>query len=146
MTEKNIRMIEVEVAVNIPVVKAWKYFTAPGHITKWHFASDDWHTPSAANDPKTGGKFTYRMEAKDKSIGFDFEGTYSKVQPPELMEFNLADGRKVTVTFLTSDNQTIVKESFEPEGTHTLEQQRAGWQAILDNYKKYAEGTLETCF
>jgi uncharacterized protein YndB with AHSA1/START domain len=146
MTENNIKMIEVEVAVNIPVVKAWKYFTAPGHITKWYFASDDWHTPSAVNDLKSGGKFSFRMEAKDKSFGFDFAGIYSKVQPPELMEYIIADGRKVTVTFTASGNQTVVKEVFEPEGTNTPERQKEGWQAILDNYKKYAEGNLETCF
>ena len=129
----------VETIVRAPVDKAWRCFTEPAHIMKWNAASDDWHTPRATNDLRAGGKFTSRMEAKDGSMGFDFEGIYDEVVPNRKIAYHMSDGRKVIVTFTPEGDSTRVTETFDPEGTHTLEMQRGGWQAILDNYKKYAE-------
>lgn len=131
--------ITVESIVHAPVEKVWEYWTEPQHITKWSFASDDWHAPHAENDVRVGGKFLTRMEAKDGSFGFDFGGVYDEVQINELISYTLGDGRKVTITFVAQENGTKVLESFEAEGTHPIEQQQAGWQAFLDNFKTYCE-------
>ncbi|MBK0401538.1 SRPBCC family protein [Adhaeribacter sp. BT258] len=131
--------ITVETTVNAPVEKVWQFWTAPEHITQWNSASEDWHTPSAENDPRTGGKFKSRMEAKDGSVGFDFEGVYDEVKPNELIAYAMPDGRKVKITFAGNGHETKVTETFDAEGTHSDEMQRAGWQAILDNFKKYVE-------
>jgi uncharacterized protein YndB with AHSA1/START domain len=131
--------ISVETTVHAPVEKVWEYWTEPQHITKWSFASDDWHAPNAENDLRVGGKFLTRLEAKDGSFGFDFNGVYDEIKINELISFTLGDGRKVTVTFITQENNTKVIEAFEAEGTHSIEQQKAGWQAFLDNFKKYSE-------
>src|SRR5205085_6625362 len=96
-TEK--KQITVETTVNVPVEKAWKIFTTPDDITKWNNASDDWHSPTAENDLRPGGKFVYRMEAKDGSFGFDFGGQYDEVKPNELIAYTIGDGRKVEVVF-----------------------------------------------
>lgn len=131
--------ITVETTVKAPVEKAWKLWTAPEHITHWNNASDDWFTPRAENDLRAGGKFLYRMEAKDGSFGFDFAGVYDEVKTNELIAYTLGDGRKVKITFTGNDAQTKVVETFEAESTHSIEMQRGGWQAILDNFKKYTE-------
>lgn len=131
--------ISVETTVHAPVEKVWEYWTEPQHITKWSFASDDWHAPNAENDLRVGGKFLTRLEAKDGSFGFDFNGVYDEIKINELISFTLGDGRKVTVTFIAQDNNTKVIEAFEAEETHSIEQQKAGWQAFLDNFKKYSE-------
>lgn len=131
--------ISVETTVHAPVEKVWEYWTEPQHITKWSFASDDWHAPNAENDLRVGGKFLTRLEAKDGSFGFDFNGVYDEITINELISFTLGDGRKVTVTFIAQDNNTKVIEAFEAEETHSIEQQKAGWQAFLDNFKKYSE-------
>jgi uncharacterized protein YndB with AHSA1/START domain len=136
-TEKT--QITVETSVKVPVEKAWKVWTTPDDITKWNNASDDWHTPKAENDLREGGKFTYRMEAKDGSFAFDFGGVYDEVKPQELLVYTIGDGRKVTVMFKGYGSETTVVETFEAESTHSLEMQRDGWQAILNNFKKYAE-------
>jgi len=136
-TEKTV--ITVSNNVNAPVEKVWEYWTKPEHITHWNFASDDWHSPRAENDLKIGGKFSYRMEAKDGSFGFDFGGVYDAVKNNEYIEFTIGDGRKVTITFTANGKTTNVVESFEAEDTHTIELQKGGWQAILDNFKKYTE-------
>jgi len=136
-TAKNI--ITVEATVNAPVEKVWQYWTKPEHIVKWCYATDDWHTPTAENDLRTGGKFSSRMEAKDGSMGFDFGGVYDKVEDHKYIEYTLGDGRKVTITFDAHGNSTDIKESFEAESTHPTEMQKEGWQAILDNFKKYTE-------
>ena len=91
--------ITVETTVNVPVEKAWEYFTKPEHITKWNFASDEWHSPAAENDLRPGGKFSYRMEAKDESFGFDFGGVYDAVEEHKLIEYTIGDGRKVKIVF-----------------------------------------------
>lgn len=143
-TERTI--ITVEATMNAPVEKVWDLWTDPKHIVHWNNASDDWHTPKAENDLRVGGKFLSTMEAKDGSWGFDFSGEYSKVEQHKQIEYTLDDGRKVQVSFISKENETTVTETFEAEQTHTIEMQQAGWQAILDNFKKYVESSamLET--
>ena len=132
--------ITVEATVNAPVEKVWKFWTSPEHITKWNNASDDWHTPSVENDLRAGGKFSSRMEAKDGSFGFDFGGVYDDVKINEVIAYTLGDERKVSITFSREGNGTKVVETFEAETQNSIELQRGGWQAILDNFKKYIEG------
>ena len=129
--------ITVETTVNVPIAKAWACWTEPACIMQWNAASDDWHTPRATNDPRTGGKFSARMEAKDGSMGFDFEGVYSEVVPEKHIAYAMADGRKVTVTFTAKGGKTHVVETFDPETENPPEFQKAGWQSIIDNYAKH---------
>jgi uncharacterized protein YndB with AHSA1/START domain len=131
--------ITVETTVNAPVEKVWKNWNEPKHIMQWCYASDDWHTPYAENDLKTGGTFKSTMAAKDGSMSFDFGGVYSNVTKHQEIAYTIADGRKVIVVFSAQDGKTKVTETFEAEGTNPVEMQRAGWQAILDNFKKYTE-------
>lgn len=131
--------VTVESLVNVPVQKAWELWTQPEHIKKWNAASDDWHSPRAENDVRDGGKFNCRMEAKDGSFGFDFEGVYDKVKTNESMEYTMSDDRKVKVVFEPQGNATKIIETFETESENSVEMQREGWQSILDNFKKYAE-------
>ena len=133
------KKITVECTVKAPVEKVWKFWTAPDHITKWANASDDWHTTFAENDLRAGGKFLSRMEAKDGSFGFDFGGVYDKVKTNELIEYTLGDGRKVIINFTVIGNETKVVETFEAENVNSIQMQKDGWQAILNNFKKYAE-------
>lgn len=139
METANKTKITVETAVKTPVEKVWKLWTTPEHITKWNNASDDWHTPRAENDLRAGGKFLSRMEAKDGSFGFDFEGVYDKVITNELIAYTMGDGRQAIITFINKDNETKVIETFDAENQNSIEMQQSGWQAILDNFKKYAE-------
>lgn len=132
-------VITVEAIINAPVAKVWESWTKPEHIVKWNNASDDWHTTKSENDLKTGGKFSSRMEAKDGSMGFDFWGIYDDVQTNKYIESTMGDGRKIKVTFTADGDKTKVVESFEAEGTHSIEMQRGGWQNILDSFKKYTE-------
>lgn len=131
--------ITVAATVNAPVEKVWETWTSPKHITRWNNASDDWHTPRADNDLRVGGKFNTRMEAKDGSFGFDFWGVYDEVKTNELIAYTLGDDRKVVVSFTNNGNTTDVTETFEAESTNPVEMQQGGWQAILDNFKKYTE-------
>lgn len=131
--------ITVSSSVNAPVERVWEYWTNPQHIMKWNSASEDWHTSRAENDLRAGGKFSARMEARDGSMGFDFEGVYDEVEPHNLISYTMADGRKVRISFSENDGFTEVRETFDPEGTNPVEMQRMGWQAILDNFKKYSE-------
>ncbi len=135
----NNQPITVQAIVNAPVEKVWTLWNEPAHITKWAAASDDWHTTRAENDIRTGGKFLSRMEAKDGSFGFDFGGNYDEVRPNEYIAYTMGDGRKVSVTFSPEDDSTNIVETFEPESENPREMQQGGWQAILDNFKKYAE-------
>ena len=139
MESNNNTNITIGATVHAPVEKAWEYFTSPEHVIKWNHASDDWHSPKAENDLRPGGKFLYRMEAKDGSFGFDFWGVYDEVKKNERIVYTMGDGRKCIVLFKDNGNQTQVIESFEAEGTNPVEMQKTGWQAILDNFKKYVE-------
>lgn len=139
MKMETTKTITVENAIQAPVEKVWKFWTGAGHITNWNNASDDWHTPYAENDLRVGGKFHSRMEAKDGSFGFDFGGVYDEIKKNEVIAYTIGDGRKVKITFSSRGNATAIVETFEVENTHSIEMQRVGWQAILDNFKKYAE-------
>ena len=105
----------------------------------WNAASDDWHCPKAENDLRAGGTFSFRMEARDGSFGFDFGGTYTEVKPQQRFAYTIGDGRKVSVDFAKDGNGTKVTETFEAETENPLEMQRHGWQGILDRFKAYAE-------
>ncbi|MEJ7693335.1 SRPBCC family protein [Daejeonella sp.] len=131
--------ISVETIVNAPVEKAWESWTNPEHCMQWCHASDDWHAPYADNDLQVGGKFKTTMAAKDGSVSFDFEGVYTDVDHHKLLKYEMADGRKVSVEFYDQGDTTKVVEIFDPESQNPIEMQRGGWQAILDNYKKYTE-------
>ncbi|NJN27335.1 MAG: polyketide cyclase [Cyclobacteriaceae bacterium] len=131
--------ITVETTLNAPIEKIWECWTLPRHIIKWNQASPEWHTTKAENNLKTGGKFISRMEAKDGSMAFDFEGIYDLVLDKKLIEYTMPDGRKVKVAFNEQFNKVHISETFQPESTNSLELQRAGWQAILDNFKNYVE-------
>jgi uncharacterized protein YndB with AHSA1/START domain len=133
------KVITVQARINLPLTLVWKYWTTPEDIVCWNNASDDWHTPWAENDFRPGGKFTYRMEAKDGSFGFDFWGIYDNVILYEQIDNVLGDGRKVSIHFSVGEQGTEIVESFEAEETNSIELQRNGWQAILNNFKKYAE-------
>ena len=132
-------MIEVKASIAKTIQDAWQLWTGPEHIVNWNFASDDWHCPEAQNDLRPGGKFSYRMAAKDGSMAFDFCGTYSLVDKPNKIVFALDDGRKVQLDFTEQGENTLVVETFEPETIHSEDLQRQGWQAILNNFKAYAE-------
>lgn len=140
-TEKII--LTVETTVNAPIEKVWKLWTEPRHITQWNNASDDWYTPKAENDLKTGGKFLSRMEARDGSMGFDFEGTYDEVKKNERIAYTMSDGRKVNIAFKGQGHTTTVTETFEAENENPVEMQQGGWQSILDNFRKYVESSSE---
>jgi uncharacterized protein YndB with AHSA1/START domain len=131
--------ITVEALVHAPIEKVWSSWGEPKHITKWCQASPDWHAPHAENDLRTGGKFKTTMAAKDGSVSFDFDGVYSNVQKNKLIEYSIADGRKVKITFAAEGNKTKVVETFDAESENPIEMQRGGWQAILDSFKKYTE-------
>ncbi|MES2882425.1 MAG: SRPBCC family protein [Bacteroidota bacterium] len=131
--------ITVETAVNAPIEKVWDVWTNPKHIVNWNNASPDWHTPHAENDLRKSGKFTYTMAAKNGSFKFDFEGVYFNVEEHKIIEYTIADGRKVKVNFTALGDNTKVVETFDPENQNSAEMQRAGWQAILNNFKTYAE-------
>lgn len=133
------KVITVETIVNAPVKKVWEFWTKPEHITKWNFASGEWQSPAAENDLRKDGKFLYRMEAKDGTVGFNFEGKYTEVLPNEKISYVLGDGRKVDLIFQQEDDNTHITEKFEPESEHSAEMQKTGWQAILNNFKSYVE-------
>lgn len=133
--------ITVQATLRAPLEKVWHSWTRPEHIVHWNFASEDWCSPRAENDLRPGGSFSWRMESKDGKMGFDFNGTYTVVAENERLEYTLEDGRRVVVHFSPVDGSTCVTETFEPESIHSLEMQQAGWQAILDNFKRYTEGS-----
>ena len=131
--------ITVEVLIEADIEKVWQCWTEPEHIKNWNSASDDWHTPRAVNDVQVGGMFNIRMEAKDGSEGFDFEGVYTSVEHHKYIEYSMTDGRKVAVTFEMNDGTCKVTETFDPESENSIEMQKDGWQSILNNFKKYVE-------
>lgn len=129
------------VAARVPVspTRAWELFTNPHAVTQWNFASDDWQCPSASIDLTVGGVHRARMEARDGSFGFDFEGVYSEVEAPHALTLVLGDGRKARTTFTQSADGTLVETVFDAEDQNPPEMQQAGWQAILNNYRKHVE-------
>lgn len=131
--------VTIVTTVSSDIDTVWKTWTEPEHIKNWNNASPEWHTPKAENDLRKGGKFSSRMEAKDGSMGFDFGGTYDEVVPNKQINYTLEDGRKVNIVFEETDNGISITESFEPESQNSVAMQRQGWQAILDNFKKYVE-------
>ncbi len=136
-------MITIQTTIDAPINKVWQLYTTPADIMQWNNASPDWHTPRAENDLRVGGKFLSRMEARDGSAGFDFEGVYDEVQTHDLIEYSMADGRKVKTSFTEIDGKTTITIEFDAENENSLEMQKAGWQSILDNFKKYAEKFLD---
>ena len=132
--------ITIEATINALVEKVWEFWTQPEHITLWNFASPDWHSPWAKRDLRVGGKFSSRMEAKDGSFGFEFEGVFTVVNLNKRIEYTMFDNRKAIVVFENQANATRVIETFDAENINSIELQRGGWQAILNNFKEYAEG------
>lgn len=132
--------ITIEATVKAPIDRVWAAWNDPRAIEQWNAASPDWHTPRASVDLREGGKFTSRMEARDGSMGFDFEGIYTRIEPNRLIEYTMGDGRKVRVEFAAAGDAVSVRETFDAEDTHTAEQQRQGWQSILDNFARHVEG------
>jgi len=130
--------ITVETMVAAPINQVWCAYTTPDDIKQWNAASDDWHTTGARVDLREGGSFSSRMEAKDGSVGFDFAGTYTKVIAPKLIEYSFGD-RAAQVEFADTPKGVNVRVTFDAESTHPVEQQRGGWQAILDNFARYVE-------
>jgi len=143
MSDNTNTPITVQTTVLAPVDTVWQCWTMPEHITKWTYALDTWHAPYAENNLTVGGKFLTRMEAKDGSMGFEFWGIYDVIEPYRFISYTLGDERKVFITFDAKESGTIITESFEAESENSPEQQKAGWQAIMDNFKHYVE-TMES--
>ena len=138
--EDNARaQITITASIHATTEQVWQFWTLPEHITKWNQASDDWHTPHAENDLRVGGRFSSRMESKDGKYGFDFGGVYDAVEPYHIIAYTIGDGRTVHITMEPVDGGTHVVETFEAESQNSIERQRQGWQAILDNFKRYVE-------
>lgn len=130
--------ITVETLVDAPVARVWSAYTTPSDIKQWNTASDDWHTTQSTVDLRVGGKFSSRMEAKDGSFGFDFEGTYTKVVPDELLEFSFGD-RTAAVAFIPGAKGVTVRVEFDAETENSVEQQKQGWQSILNNFARFVQ-------
>lgn len=131
--------ITVQTVVNAALDRVWDAWNDPADIQQWNSAQDDWHTTRSTVDLREGGRFTSRMEAKDGSAGFDFEGTYTRIVPRERIEYRMSDGREVEVEFVERGDGVVVKESFDAETENPPELQRQGWQSILDNFGRYVE-------
>jgi uncharacterized protein YndB with AHSA1/START domain len=131
--------VRVETTINAPIEKVWALWTDPRHVMHWNNASDDWCTSYAENDLSIGGKFVYRMEARDNTAGFDFSGEYTRIEPLKVIEYKLDDERKVEVHFHQTGSRTTVTEVFGTETTNPVNVQKKGWQAILDNFRDYVE-------
>ena len=139
MTEQ--KRITVEATINAPVEKVWQAWNTPGDIVKWNTPDPSWHCPSSENDLRVNGTFKNRMEAKDGSFGFDFEGMYDKVDLNREIAYTMPDGRKVDTLFTEEGGKTTLATRFDPETQNDPEFQKQGWQAILDNFVKYVEST-----
>ena len=134
------KQVTIQTEINKPINQVWDFFNNPKHIANWNFAHESWECPSASNDLKVGGQLKSRMQAKDGSFGFDLVGIYDEVRENELIKYHFEDGRNIEVIFeKLSDDKTKVTENFDPENQNPEEFQKDGWQAILDNFKKYAE-------
>ncbi len=132
-------ILTTQTTINLPISEVWESWTKPEHIIHWNFASDDWHCPTAENDFRQGGKFNYQMAAKDGSFAFDFWGIYDEITEFKSIYSTMGDGRKMWVEFTGDGNTTHIEERFEAETENSAELQQLGWQAILDNFKKYTE-------
>lgn len=133
------KLLTVRASIKAPLSEVWNYWTNPNHIIHWNFASTDWHCPSATNKLEVGGEFHYVMAAKDESESFDFWGTYQSIEFNKHIDILIGDGRKLMVSFEETNEGTLLTEQFEPETMNAIELQEAGWQCILDNFKKYVE-------
>ncbi|AOY01631.1 SRPBCC family protein [Jeongeupia sp. USM3] len=131
--------ITVETVVRAGIGPVWAAWNNPDDIVRWNAASDDWHTTRSRVDLRVGGTFSARMEAKDGSFGFDFEGVYTRIAEHQLIEYAMGDGRTVSVAFVPVADGVIVRETFDAEDEHSAEQQRQGWQAILDRFARHVE-------
>ena len=130
--------ITVETTVEAPVAKVWDAYTTPEDIMQWNTPSADWHTPAATVDLREGGAFSSRMEARDASMGFDFAGTYTKIVEHKRIEYDFGD-RHAAIEFVPQADGVRVSVTFDPETENPIEQQSAGWQAILDSFKRHVE-------
>jgi len=131
--------ITVETLIDTDMDSVWRAWNDPEDIKQWNAASDDWHTTKSVVDLREGGRFSSRMEARDGSEGFEFEGTYLRVVPQELIEYEMSDGRSVSVEFAHDGTKILVRETFETESENEPEIQRQGWQAILDRFARHVE-------
>lgn len=131
--------VKIETTISGDINKVWEYWTHPEHIIKWNFASDDWHCPSAENDLRVGGKFSSRMESKDKSFGFEFWGIYDEIIEHQKIAYTMGDGRQAITYFEQIGDETKITTAFDAEKENPIEMQKNGWQAILNNFKKYVE-------
>ncbi|MGY6741613.1 MAG: SRPBCC family protein [Cecembia sp.] len=131
--------IIIDAIVNAEIEKVWQYYNQPKHIVNWNFASDDWCCPNVESDFQAGGKYLARMEALDGSFGFDFEAVFDEIREPEWVAYTMGDGRRAKIEFREEGERTVVKIIFDPEQTNSRELQQNGWQAILNNFKKYVE-------
>jgi uncharacterized protein YndB with AHSA1/START domain len=136
-------MLKVSTLINAHITHVWELFTNPKHIVNWHNASDDWHVAKATNNLKKGGSFSYLLAAKNGSLSFEMNGIYSKIIVNELIEYTFEDERQVSISFKAFMGETIVVECFKPETKNSFAIQLAGWQAILNNFKNYAEETRQ---
>ena len=132
--------LTVEALARTDLKTAWSAYNTPDDITQWNTPDPSWHSPRSQVDLREGGKFNTRMEAKDGSMGFDFEGTYTKVVPNEVIEYRMGDGREAIVRFTEEPEGTRIRVDFDPESENPTEMQQEGWQAILDNFARYVEG------
>jgi uncharacterized protein YndB with AHSA1/START domain len=132
--------IAIETTVHAPLDQVWSAWITPDDIKQWNSASDDWHCPAAEMDLRVGGTFTYRMEARDSSMGFDFQGTFTSIRELQTIEYALDDDRKVRIDFSETEQGTRVVETFDADDEFAAEQQRQGWQSILNKFKKHVEG------
>jgi len=131
--------IQIESTVNNTIDKVWDCWTNPEHIVNWNFASDDWHCPNATNDLKVGGKFSSTMAAKDGSFSFEFAGIYDELIHHQYIKYTMEDGRQVETTFKVENNSVLITSIFDAEEINSADMQKSGWQAILNNFKKYTE-------
>lgn len=134
--------ITIEATILADSAKVWTYYTSPEHITQWNFASDDWHCPQATNDLRVGGVYSSRMEAKDGSFGFDFNTVYKSIEMGKSFTYEMEDGRQASVEFTPNAEGTYVKVIFDAETQNSEDLQKGGWQAILNNFKKYVEASV----
>lgn len=131
--------ITVKAKINAPIDKVWEYYNDPKYVMEWNSASEDWYTPSAESNFEVGGTFTYRMEARDGSAGFDMTGTFDEIQGNQYVAYTMSDGRKVEINFDGDESTTNVEVIFDAETENSIEMQQEGWQGILDNFKNYVE-------